>query len=784
MVKYYINYVNQKPSEFLYLTLASWIAHNKNNTLTLVTDSADQAVFQNFIKPFVNNIYITDKCPSDDYVLFPSFAIVLSDFCQNGFEEEPSFYCPSEAFLIKPSHLSSQQLDIPTDVLVIPLNILDYFPLLWQNDSILGYYWNFYVSPFLCLNGGGGGGGGGVGGGGGGGVDSFSFCLYGSNPKYCEGIFQNIQLAQELFPEFHIFLYIRNDVPEEYIKKYITSAGDNLHIYYISSFKVMTLYRLLTINHYMVKSVFCRDADSRLCSRDKECIMEFLRDEAHTNPKQNFQVIRDHFFHKSKIMAGTFGWKYIPDSPRPNMFFLFQKWMELNSASSFESLKEYGTDEQFLEYFYTKFPDNLFIQTNIVAFRNEITHKMPPISPTQSSHDFIGNTWEIQGDLSIPTFSYHNFPLETHIQWLINHNQWEILQRMEADGFYDWQFLQKFQGSKNGLFGLKNIIEYFFQAQIKSEHPESCSKARTLLGLFHNTVCMDENTYKNSNKLFAKSAIMEGTRFIATTNPNRMPKDSSECILIYGDYPYYAKNLWTNCIQNRIFRNVMFYNEDLGVPIHWEYESCWEPINTIYVLNLEEARDRWIAVLGELAKMGAPLNRIHHYKAKRAEPRGDKLQVYAGATKNHCDCVKNFIESGGEYCLILEDDFMFCSDYENNKLTLDKFFKRKYDFDLCMISYSKIGTTEEKDDMIFLSHQACTTSSGYILKKSTAEKIYSVLFEGYTLMLATGDYGTFCCDRYWAKIQKDNGFFLLKDKLGYQRIIYSNITGLQNMYLD
>jgi hypothetical protein len=51
-------------------------------------------------------------------------------------------------------------------------------------------------------------------------------------------------------------------------------------------------------------------------------------------------------------------------------------------------------------------------------------------------------------------------------------------------------------------------------------------------------------------------------------------------------------------------------------------------------------------------------------------------------------------------------------------------------------------------------------------------------------MLKTGDYSTFCCDRYWAKIQKDNGFFLLRDKLGYQRIIYSHITGLQNMYLD
>jgi len=778
MINYYINYFDQKPNEFLYLTLASWITHNHSITLTLYINVKDDAKMKQFLAPFLDKINIIHTLPPDNYKLFPSFAVILNSFTKVqqaiGDERDPTFFKANDNFF-KIVYTSTDQfqreIDIPTDVLLIPPSFVDLFPVLWEKKSILGYYWNLHVSPFLShLSK----------------VDSFSFCLYGSKAKYCDGMIHNIKIARELFPNFHIFLFVRNDVPEEYIDKYTQIGGEILHLYYIENFNVMMLYRLFLINHYQVKSVFSRDADSRLCQRDKQCIELFLENSTTVAyPNKNFQVIRDHYFHKSKIMGGTFGWKDIQNCQKPNMFFLFQQWLKLHSLT-IENIQEYGTDEQFLQHFYIEYYNNLYIQTNITAYKNEITFKMPQSNQIELTHNFIGNTWEINNNTSYPLFSYYKFPVEAHIQWLFQENQWDILSRMELDGFYEWDFLKNFQNvtGGGGLYGLKNIIEYFYLGQINSTLPDSCNKARKLLGYFHNSVCMDENTYKNANKLFAKSAKLEGTRFIATTNPNRISKDSSECVIIYGDYPYYAKNLWTDKIPNRIYRNIMFYNENLGIPITWEYESCWEPIDRIYVLNLEDCHDRWIAVLGELAKMGAPLHRVHHYKAKRAQPRGDKLQIYSGATKNHCDCVKEFIESGDNYCLILEDDFMFCSDYENNKRTLSEFFKRRYDFDLCMISYSKIGTTEEKDDMIFLSRQACTTSSGYILKKSTAEKIYNVLFEGYTMMLKTGNYNTFCCDRYWSKIQKDDGFFLLKDKLGYQRIMYSNITGLQNMYLD
>jgi hypothetical protein len=231
----------------------------------------------------------------------------------------------------------------------------------------------------------------------------------------------------------------------------------------------------------------------------------------------------------------------------------------------------------------------------------------------------------------------------------------------------------------------------------------------------------------------------------------------------------------------RICLPLRFYNLIPGVT--WEYDPVWEPIKKIYVLNLEDRQDRWVATLGELARMGAPLDRVHHYKAPRAPP-GNKLEIYAGATKNHVDCVKDFVESGLDACLVLEDDFQFCSDLAENKRTLQEFFRRQYDYDICMVSYSKIGPIEPKDDLLLISRQPCTTSSGYILRKETAPKIFAVLDEGLRRMRETGDYATFCCDRYWAKIQCDNKFFLLRHKIGFQRICYSSITGCNNFFLD
>ena len=67
-------------------------------------------------------------------------------------------------------------------------------------------------------------------------------------------------------------------------------------------------------------------------------------------------------------------------------------------------------------------------------------------------------------------------------------------------------------------------------------------------------------------------------------------------------------------------------------------------------------------------------------------------------------------------------------------------------------------TMKEFDDLLSLSYQDCTTSSAYILNAENANKIQECLNTGFIEMLKGGNPHTYCCDRYWKKIQKDNKF--------------------------
>ncbi len=45
-------------------------------------------------------------------------------------------------------------------------------------------------------------------------VSVFSFCIFGNKPKYCRGLLRNIELIKEYFPEWEIWVYIGDEVPQ------------------------------------------------------------------------------------------------------------------------------------------------------------------------------------------------------------------------------------------------------------------------------------------------------------------------------------------------------------------------------------------------------------------------------------------------------------------------------------------------------------------------------------------------------------------------------------------
>jgi len=129
-----------------------------------------------------------------------------------------------------------------------------------------------------------------------------SFCIYGSNEKYCRGLFENINIIKNKLQNFHIFIYVGNDVPENYIKLY--SLYNKVKLIYTNRIGHDNMInRFFAIDEDNVELMIVRDADSRIHSRDLWCIYHFMSSPfaAHT--------IRDHPAHRAKIMGGLWGLK-------------------------------------------------------------------------------------------------------------------------------------------------------------------------------------------------------------------------------------------------------------------------------------------------------------------------------------------------------------------------------------------------------------------------------------------------------------------------------------------
>ena len=127
----------------------------------------------------------------------------------------------------------------------------------------------------------------------------FSFCLYGHQKKYCEGLLENIQIIEKDFPDFEIWIYLGLDVPQEYINKY--RKFNKIKVINVSD--SLKCSRFFAIDNEECNIMICRDADSRIHSRDIWCIKEFI------NSTKKCHIIRDHYWHKDKISAGMWAVK-------------------------------------------------------------------------------------------------------------------------------------------------------------------------------------------------------------------------------------------------------------------------------------------------------------------------------------------------------------------------------------------------------------------------------------------------------------------------------------------
>lgn len=272
-----------------------------------------------------------------------------------------------------------------------------------------------------------------------------------------------------------------------------------------------------------------------------------------------------------------------------------------------------------------------------------------------------------------------------------------------------------------------------------------------------------------SNELVIRS----GKKIIASFDPQREPSQD-EIVIVYGNYPEWHYGL---PFSTKLFRHAYLFSSLEHDVV--EYNSSWESVDQIYILNMETRYDRYLECLVELTRVHAPLHRVIHYKI----PNTNNESPYINLTKNHVNMMKQFQSSGKNTCMILEDDFTFINDTQHIWKTLSTFFERKYVFNVCMLSISRIGPKCAYDDLVSISdHADKTTTSGYILSKSTIDMVLNTCNIGLEMFICNPDKSyLFCIDCYWACLDK---MYYFKKKLGFQRPSYSNSTMNISCHLD
>jgi len=545
----------------------------------------------------------------------------------------------------------------------------------------------------------------------------FSFCLYGTEPNYYTGLLENIDIIREYYPDFTIVVHKGFCDPS-----WVIPDGVEVNITNREG-AINALLRYISLPYTEIG--FIRDTDSRITARDRWCIDEFLKS------NKSYHNIRDHYWHSSKLMAGLFGWKkplsiMIPTHEVP-----------------------YGYDEEFLaETVYPMINNDLLVHTCNRAYAGE--HAEWIERPYDDDHDFVGNViWDGK-----PKFS-HIIDIPRDVNILQGNDQFALVKRitdsidpLSISWYHRW-----------------HVYDSAFRACL---HLGDLKKAQFWMGAFEFSD-VSPHTMRNSNFLIP----MLG-RVVASFDSKREPKEG-EVVVVYGDYPDWHRALPAT---NKMYRHVSFFNQ-LNHDVV-ESHPCWDSVDIIYVLNLEERVDRYMETLSSLAKVAAPLHKIHHYKAKVGGP----LSPYTGATKNHVDVIQHFEDTPGlKTCLIVEDDIVFTDDVNRVQESVAEFFRRSYEYTLCFLSLARFEERIPCDDLLSITKQPCTTSSAYFLHKPTSTEVLRVTREGLDIMIQTnGGRSDGCIDQYWCFHLPIIHFF--KNKLAYQRPSYSNLRRTVIAHLD
>jgi hypothetical protein len=179
-----------------------------------------------------------------------------------------------------------------------------------------------------------------------------SFSLWGDNSTYNVGAIKNAELARSFYPDFECWFYIHKEsVPKNTIEtlktipntKIIFKEGD-----LTNEDCKPRMWRFESIDDPEVEIMMSRDTDTRITSREKLAVDEWL------SSNKVFHIMRDHPHHDFCILGGMFGTKKISQ---------ISSWKIISDKYNKTDNRMY--DQDFLrDYIYPLVKDNAIIHAS------------------------------------------------------------------------------------------------------------------------------------------------------------------------------------------------------------------------------------------------------------------------------------------------------------------------------------------------------------------------------------------------------------------------------------
>lgn len=207
-----------------------------------------------------------------------------------------------------------------------------------------------------------------------------SFCLWGTNNKYCIGAIKNADLALEIYPEWKCRFYCNKDVPIEIITSLIERKNTEVFVLNKESNWKFASTRFYAISDYEYDYIIFRDADSRLNLREKYAVDEWIKS------NKILHIMKDHPGHSAfPIFAGMFGIKGKTISNINEVLDSF-KYKE-HHLNNLHTNKDYNFDQIFLkECIYPILKENCIIHDEI--FNNN------SFPTKRNGYEFVGEVFD------------------------------------------------------------------------------------------------------------------------------------------------------------------------------------------------------------------------------------------------------------------------------------------------------------------------------------------------------------------------------------------------------